>query len=290
MTTGGFEIMIENLADHLDRASLAPGDYYENGIRMCGKCHTPKQAWIILPKGWKSRPLNGKRLVPVMCQCKVAEEEARKRTQEKVQFNAHMAQMQDSLNLSDNSYRQYTFAIDDKHTPSISRVCQNYVEKWHDMFVNNIGILFYGQVGTGKSFYACAIVNALLDRLVSATVTSTPRLLSLLDGTKEKQRYIDSLQRYKFLVLDDLGVERDSSYASEQIYHIVDTRSKTKLPIIVTTNLTIEELQDPQTQTEARIYDRIMELCPIRICMTGESRRTDNAARRTELAKELLQT
>ena len=89
-------------------------------------------------------------------------------------------------------------------TPKFPIPVARYVVKWPEMEQNNIGILFYGSVGTGKSFYAAAIVNALLDLRIPATVTNFPRLLNILQGTRERQACIDHLGSYRLLVLDDL--------------------------------------------------------------------------------------
>ena len=156
------------------------------------------------------------------------------------------------------------------------------------MFRENIGILFYGSVGTGKSFYACAIANALNDLCVPAVVTSFPRLLNLLQSRSDRQGLIDALGRYKLLVIDDLGVERDSPYAAEQVFNVIDARANSGLPLIVTTNLTLDELKNPTSMQYARIYDRVLEMCPARIKMTGESRRVKNTAIRRATAREIL--
>jgi len=58
------------------------------------------------------------------------------------------------------------------------------VEKWPEMRDKNVGMLFYGDVGTGKSFYACCIANALLDKGVSVLVTSSPKILEKIQASK----------------------------------------------------------------------------------------------------------
>ena len=140
---------------------------------------------------------------------------------------------------------QYTFAQDDQRNPKVSDVCRRYVENWEEMKAQNIGILFYGDVGTGKSFLACAIANALLERLVSVSVTNFPRILNSLQGSfdDERQKRIDRLQHYSLLVIDDLGVERDTSYSVEQVYNVVDTRARSGKPVIITTNLSLKDLK-----------------------------------------------
>lgn len=91
-----------------------------------------------------------------------------------------------------------------------------------------------------------------------------------------------------FLVTDDLGVERDTSYSVEQVFNVIDARSRTGKPLIVTTNLSLADLQNPSSLGYARIYDRILEMCPIRLKLAGDSRRTQNAQERRDKAKRLL--
>lgn len=173
--------------------------------------------------------------------------------------------------------------------PAVSDVCRKYVDHWEEMKADNIGILFYGGVGTGKSFLACCIANALIDRCVKASVTNFPRIMNRLQGFGEdKQGFLDKLNRYDCLVIHDLGVERDTSYSVEQIYNVVDARSRSGKPLIVTTNLSLDDLRNPSSMGYARIYDRVLEMCPIKLKLAGDSRRTVNAAARRDRAKEIL--
>ena len=104
----------------------------------------------------------------------------------------------------------------------------------------------------------------------------------------ERQKRIDRLQHYSLLVIDDLGVERDTSYSVEQVYNVVDTRARSGKPVIITTNLSLKDLENPPSLAYKRIYDRVLEMCPIKLKLAGESRRTVNAAARRDRAKEIL--
>ncbi|MFR6094661.1 MAG: ATP-binding protein [Dysosmobacter welbionis] len=116
-----------------------------------------------------------------------------------------------------------------------------------------------------------------------------PRILNKLQGFGEdKQEFLDKLSRYDLLVIDDLGVERDTSYSVEQVFNVIDARNRTGKPLIVTTNLSLADLQNPSSLGYARIYDRILEMCPIRLKLAGDSRRTQNAQERRDKAKRLL--
>ena len=67
------------------------------------------------------------------------------------------------------------------------------------------------------------------------------------------------MRRYELLILDDFGTERGSEFAQEQMFHIVDSRYRSQLPMIVTTNLTLDELKEPQDLGRARICDRLLD-------------------------------
>ena len=67
-------------------------------------------------------------------------------------------------------------------------------------------------------------------------------------------------------------MERDSPYALEQIYNMIDSRYNSKKPMIITTNLGLKEMTECPSMERKRIYDRIIERCyPIQVI--GDSRR-----------------
>jgi len=75
---------------------------------------------------------------------------------------------------------------------------------------------------------------------------------------------------------------------AEQIFAVIDARCRSNLPTIVTTNLTPQEMDAPETMQYKRIFDRVAEMCPVSLLIDGESRRIQNAQRRKEIARELL--
>lgn len=159
-----------------------PDDYFDDeGFLRCGNCHERKQMDVTLP----AVPSIGRdaKTIRVGCLCKCGQEkaDAEKADRERREFEQRMDRLRRD-GITDPAYLQYTFAQDDQRNPKVSDVCRRYVENWEEMKAQNIGILFYGDVGTGKSFLACAIANALLERLVSVSVTNFPRILNSLQG------------------------------------------------------------------------------------------------------------
>ena len=59
----------------------------------------------------------------------------------------------------------------------------------------------------------------------------------------KKNEYLKSLNRYQLLIIDDLGVERDTPYVLETVYLVIDERYKSGKQFIITTNLSLEKLQ-----------------------------------------------
>lgn len=266
----------------------AADDYIDDeGFLCCGKCRTRKQADVQFP-AFGPDPERMVR-VGVPCECEKARQEAERAADERRKFEARMERLRRD-GITDPAYLRYTFDQDDRRDPAISDVCRRYVENWAEMKADNIGILFYGDVGTGKSFLACCIANALLEQLVSVSVTNFPRILNSLQGSfdDERQKRIDRLQSHSLLVIDDLGVERETSYSVEQVYNVIDTRARSGKPLIVTTNLSMADLQNPPSLAYKRIYDRVLEMCPIRLKLVGTSRRVANADARRDKARQIL--
>lgn len=262
------------------RVNAENGDFYdEDGILTCGVCGEKKQYPM---------DLEG-RIVKMFMACECDRE--RFRREEEMARQEDLKTKIEALKragITDAAYLSCTFEQDDVRDKTASAICHRYVDNFAEMLENNIGILFYGGVGTGKSFLACCIANALLNDAVSVCVTNFPRMLNRLQSLDDRQAAIDDIARYKLLVLDDLGVERETSYAQEQAFNIIDTRYRSGRPLIVTTNLTLQELKNPTNTMQSRIFDRVLDMCPIRICLNGESRRKANEDKRQKMAVELL--
>lgn len=245
----------------------------DEGLLRCGMCGEKKECVM---------EFNGKEIkTGIACKCEIEAEQKIKSIEEGLKITRMRTR-----GIPDEMYQKHRFSKDDGREENVSNTCKRYVENFSEMKKENIGIIFFGGVGTGKSFLACCIANALIDKQIPVTVTTLPRLLNA--DYDEKQEMMDDLLTCDLVVIDDLGVERDTNYSAEQIYNIIDTRLKSGKPLIVTTNLTAAEMKNPQSLTHTRIYDRILDMCPIRLNLTGKSRRAENTKARQELAKKLL--
>lgn len=276
--------------DHIIQGTtrgMEEGDYIgENGLIYCGKCNTHKERIIDLPE-----ILYGpgkKRKVFCMCKC---EQEAEERQKKKEQYEEEMArirQMRDA-SLMDSKYREATFSnyrIFEQNRKAF-RIARKYADRFPEMLVENQGIIFYGPVGTGKSFTSACIANALLDSKVSVIMTSFVKILQNIQ-TQDEAVYISMLNSAKLLILDDLGTERNTDYALEKVYNIIDSRSRASKPMILTTNLTLSEMMETEDIRYKRIYDRIFETC-VPVEVPGESFRRIAAEQRFDRMSKFME-
>jgi len=240
--------------------TLREDEYLDNsGLILCKACHTPRQKRI---------DVGGRTMEPrCMCACQQAEYDRREQERKHREF-LDMVEKNRSIGLPDPDVRKHTFENDLGYNGAQMKKARNYVTHWEEFRKSGTGLLLWGNVGTGKSFLAGCIANALLDKGVLVLMTNLARLLNRLTDFHSGNRnaYIDSLNRYPLLIIDDLGIERNSEFAREQVFSLIDSRYRGRLPMIVTTNLTLEELRNPADIARARIYDRVLERCmPIRV-------------------------
>ena len=190
--------------------------------------------------------------------------------------------------LQDRYLYDYTFSNDNGQNPLMDKA-HAYVENWKEAYKSNIGLLLFGDVGTGKSFFAGCIANALLDQDVPVLMTNFPTILNRLTGmfSEDRSEFIASFDEYDLLIIDDLGVERSTEYAMEQMFFVIDSRYRSRRPMIITTNLNLSELKNPPDLAHARIYDRILERCAP-ILFDGKNFREENAGATRQAAKDIV--
>ena len=245
----------------------SPADYIgENGLLYCGNCHTAKQHRGIF--------LGIEKIVPCICKYRKEELEAEERARQWEQTQKTIKEYR-RMGFPESDMQHWTF--DNAESCKIISAAKKYVDNFQQFKADGKGLLLHGGVGTGKTFAAACIVNALIDKGRPCLMTNFSRILNTLWGIDEKQAYIDSLNKFDLLVLDDLGIERQSEYVQEQVFNVVDSRYRAKLPLIVTTNLPLKELTSPESVGYGRIYDRLLEMChPVKV--EGESRRRQKVA------------
>lgn len=245
-------------------ACIRPEDYKDrDGLWVCGICHTRKQTVIEVP-GVIPRTV-------VFCDCKHRQAEWKK-----FRWKGKQAEERDQLQaegLSDmdtDAAKRMTLEDDDGSNPKARKVAETYIAGWdRNSAGGKYGMILWGQPGTGKTFYATAIGNALRKKGVTVARATAPAIVEASQGLydTEKKRLFAMLNRNDLLILDDLGAERDTGFAREVIFNLIDTRIKLNRNLLVTTNLPIGYMSNPTDRTGnadmnyKRIFDRIFGSC-----------------------------
>lgn len=154
---------------------------------------------------------------------------------------------------------------------------QNFKRDYHNLF-------FYGTVGTGKSFLSGCIARELLQAGCSVIYFSALNLFDTLahysfdaKARDALQGFYDDLYGCELLIIDDLGTEVTNSFVTSQLFSCLGERALRRKSIIISTNLSLEELRDRYSD---RIFSRIttgFDLCKltgpdIRICKKRQAK------------------
>ena len=236
----------------------------EDGLIHCSQCHTPKQCKITL--------FEKEKIVPCLCKCEIEKRDAEEALRKQQEQEKRIKQYR-KMGFPESDMIDWTFEHDDGLNPKLTSAMKAYVENFEKFRSSGKGLLLYGSVGTGKTYAAASVANALIDKGYPCLVTNFARLANTLQGLFDgRQDYIDSLNRFDLLVIDDLAAERSTEYMQEQVFNIINSRYVAGLPMIITTNLTGDELKHPDSIGKERIYSRILERChPIEVA--GSDRR-----------------
>ena len=258
-----------------------------DGMEYCAACGEPLLLALSF-SGEIAEKLGSTRYVPRNCACMVkmfAEEDAA----EAKAKHAAWVQDQKMRCLKSEKYQSSTFAVDDGRNPKIRRMCERYVDKRGDMIDGNYGLAFLGSNGSGKTFWASCIANALIEAGATVLMTTLKKLIDEMnaDYGAERENVLRRIKSVQFLILDDYGAERGTEFSLEQAFEIIDTRYNAGKPLIITANLTEDALKNPPSMSYARSYSRIVEMCPAIIKVEGE-RREEIAKQKRKALAELL--
>lgn len=276
----------------IDSQEQHNGDFVNGeGILVCGRCLQPRQAIMSL-SSTNARGETIKVPLKVACECK-CEKDQRKSEElhEKREKDMELVGKLKELSLMEAKFVDVRFGTLEitKFNERNLKLCKRYATRFDDMAEKCQGLLMWGNIGTGKSFAAAAIANYLIARKVPVIMTSFNKILKEIDSNRSEESAISAkLRRAKLVIFDDLGAERSTDYAIEKVYNIVDERYRMKLPMILTTNLTIGEMKSETDIRYARIYDRIFETCyPMQF--TGPSWRKIIASKRYDDMEKFLE-
>ena len=233
----------------------------DTGLHVCDTCGTPRE--LVL--------LNGKKVF-MLCKCldeKRNQEEQRQRDIER----QHAFDLRQQF--ISRKYRDVYLSDDDGSNQRMSRTVKKYVEQFKEIYYpKNLGIMFYGNVGGGKTHYASIIANELCKRGNDVMMYSEQELISKASDFETRDDFFKNVSKFDLLVVDDFNATNQSEFNRAKILEVIDTRYASGKPMIITTNTSREEMI---SDANDRTPSRLLEVCyPIKI----------EGNRRIEKAKE----
>lgn len=131
----------------------------------------------------------------------------------------------------------------------------------------NRGLIIEGPIGSGKSYLLGCIANGLIDRGIQFRYIVYSDLLQQIRSTynqnnpeTDEKQILSTVQQVPVLLIDDLGTEKATEFASSTLYQIIDRRYREEKPIILSTNYSIKNLKNRFPVMGERIFQRLLEM------------------------------
>ena len=249
-------------------------------IPNCPVCGEPTARLVKFGDGYMTLPL--------ACKCKREEQAA---FESEVKRNKEIFRNGEIIRNGylDPYYAELTFEKDDSPDSKPSKDLRRYADKWEQMKEKNIGLLLMGSYGTGKTFYASAIANEVRRQGDYVLIGTLSKLIQSMndDYGHDKAEWENKIKTYPLMVIDDLGVERDTDYSYEQIENIIDLRYRSHLPVIVTTNINVTDLANLNDVRKERVWSRLREMCTA-YTINGNDRRIAKGRAKQAEFRELM--
>ncbi len=216
----------------------------------CKRCKKPAEPKLVPIIGWKEQEYCKDCLKIVLAE---REKEAQKRLkEEKIHRSIKESGIRGIMhNMTFESFEQ-------RYRGAAYNIAKKYAEEFD--LGTKYGLMFYGHAGSGKTHLAVAITKKIIEekQVLVKFVRIVDLLLEIRKTFDENESWkaeneSDLLRKYTFtplLILDDIGSEKTTDWVRQVLYQIIDERWIEQKPIIVTSNLTLDEL-------EGRLGERI---------------------------------
>ena len=262
---------------------LSPDEYFnpDDGLVYCSKCHNPKEIWLYSPVF--STPKKG--IIACLCEKeKIQKQEEEKRHRENEDKKKRLYQSSGFP----EGLMKCTFDKAEDYHPDLVLYAKNYAERLVNDPGFSQGLLLYGPPGTGKTYMAACVGNYLIQSLQPVLHASVGYLLSGYNDCRfqseingSSAEFLKNLLNYRLIVLDDLGSEYKSEYQNSLLFDIINFLDIHQKPMVITTNISPNDLAHPSEIGRSRIYDRIIKNC-LMIAVMGDDLRFKQAQDRRE--------
>lgn len=152
-----------NINGIFTKTELQNDEYFNetDGLIYCSKCSTPRQVRVKI-LGRVTTPF-------VMCKCRREEHEKEQKLLKKHEFLEHVARLK-ATGLQDKALIEYRFENDKGYNQEMTKA-HEYINNWEQVKKLSMGFILWGDTGTGKSFFASCIANALIEKGIPVLMT-----------------------------------------------------------------------------------------------------------------------
>ena len=145
---------------------------------------------------------------------------------------------------------------------SVRDIVTGFWEKYPEMEENRIGLYIWSKIkGSGKTFLACCLAGSIQAKFRKTVkfVSAVEYLQAVKESFKQGPEVTNRVFGYMncdLLVLDDLGSEKQSEWADQELFRLIDHRANDGKPVIITSNVPMEALK-----CDGRISSRLGDMC-----------------------------
>lgn len=250
------------------------------GDKICPHCHSELQAeWVEFPPALQRKyGRSGEWYYhPCTPEC---EKKNDQREWEHMRRDGRVALLRERSGLS-KRMKGYTLGNFDPYanppgTMKAVEKVEEYLKNWDENRELGRSLYLSGDVGTGKTHLAVAVMNELIrKRRVPSLFVTVPELLDNLRGAymvpgRDLDEWMEAVKNADLLVLDDLGSEKPTDWVRERIFVIVNHRYREALPTIFTSNIGPKDLG---AKLGERTASRIIAMCEEGIDIEGDDYR-----------------
>ena len=186
--------------------------------------------------------------------------------------------------LGNEALCDWDFAHDNGENPDATGVVRNFVDHFENFRRQGMGLFLFGGSGSGKSFVAAQVVNALTDRGYDCLFTSFLAVFTDLStlSFESKRNYLNQIFEKDLVVFDDVGSEGDTNRNNEMILYIVNNCRHRNIPLIFTSPFYPDVLRKGNNPTRLLAISRMMQLTTQVTLREPAVRRSRNRASRME--------
>ncbi|RAI82538.1 hypothetical protein BFS35_002290 [Macrococcoides goetzii] len=238
-------------------------------VELCDKC------------GHQKTKVHGKVIIDCHCSFKPIIEENKKRQSQK-KVNHFFSRSLINEDIKNASFENSNIQIDDKtieiHEKLAYRSAINYVQNFSKTKSEVQNLLIIGGTGTGKSYLAYCIAEAIKNKGYTVLYVDIVELLALLRSTFNKSTnqteydYMNLIAEVDLLVLDDVGANKKTEWANEKLFDITNKRQGKST--VYTSNLTIDQLKKESDFMIKRSYSRMLNKVKV-IKLYGNDKRLE---------------